>query len=109
MDYLLVFSLPFTTRMTVIRLPDGGLWLHSPTPLDDGLRAAIDALGPVAHIVAYLSCFLTLMPGDVILTGTPPGVGLGMKPPRFLNPGDEVRLGIAGLGEQHQRIIAWPG
>ncbi|MCB1436751.1 MAG: fumarylacetoacetate hydrolase family protein [Rhodobiaceae bacterium] len=64
---------------------------------------------PVAHIVAYLSCFLTLMPGDVILTGTPPGVGLGMKPPRFLNPGDEVRLGIAGLGEQHQRIIAWPG
>ena len=52
MDYLLVFSLPFTTRMTVIRLPDGGLWLHSPTPLDDGLRAEIDALGPVAHIVA---------------------------------------------------------
>ena len=52
MGYLWLFSLPFTTRMTVIRLPDGGLWLHSPTPLDEGLRKEINALGPVSHIVA---------------------------------------------------------
>ena len=52
MGYLWLFALPFTTRMTVIRLPEGGLWVHSPTPLDDALKAEIDALGPVAHIVA---------------------------------------------------------
>lgn len=57
------------------------------------------------EIVAYLSRFMTLEPGDVIATGTPPGVGLGMTPPRWLQPGDEVRLGIAGLGEQRQRVV----
>jgi 2-keto-4-pentenoate hydratase/2-oxohepta-3-ene-1,7-dioic acid hydratase in catechol pathway len=50
---------------------------------------------------------MTLMPGDVIATGTPPGVGMGMKPPRFLEAGDEMRLGIDGLGEQHQRVVAY--
>jgi 2-keto-4-pentenoate hydratase/2-oxohepta-3-ene-1,7-dioic acid hydratase in catechol pathway len=49
---------------------------------------------------------MTLLPGDVIPTGTPSGVGLGMKPPRFLKPGDTMRLGIAGLGEQRQRVVA---
>ncbi len=61
----------------------------------------------VAKIVSYVSRFMTLMPGDVIATGTPPGVGMGMKPPRFLVPGDEMRLGIDGLGEQHQRVVAY--
>ena len=50
---------------------------------------------------------MTLLPGDVITTGTPPGVGMGKKPPRYLKPGDKVRLGIAGLGEQQQTCVAW--
>lgn len=58
----------------------------------------------VAHIVAYLSQFFTLLPGDIITTGTPPGVGMGMKPQRFLKPGDVMRLGIDGLGEQTQKV-----
>ena len=61
----------------------------------------------VAHLVSYISRFMTLYPGDLISTGTPPGVGLGMKPPMFLKAGDEMRLGIEGLGEQHQRVHAW--
>jgi 2-keto-4-pentenoate hydratase/2-oxohepta-3-ene-1,7-dioic acid hydratase in catechol pathway len=56
----------------------------------------------VAHIVAYLSQFFTLHPGDIISTGTPPGVGMGMKPPRYLKVGDTVELGIDGLGTQKQ-------
>lgn len=56
----------------------------------------------VAHVVAYLSQFFTLHPGDIISTGTPPGVGMGMKPPRFLKAGDTVELGIEGLGTQKQ-------
>jgi 2-keto-4-pentenoate hydratase/2-oxohepta-3-ene-1,7-dioic acid hydratase in catechol pathway len=59
-----------------------------------------------AHIVSYLSQLMTLHPGDIIATGTPPGVGLGQKPPRYLKVGDTVRLGIDGLGEQQQRIVA---
>ncbi|MFZ5541098.1 MAG: fumarylacetoacetate hydrolase family protein [Pseudomonadota bacterium] len=61
----------------------------------------------VAYLVSYLSQFMTLLPGDIITTGTPPGVGMAMKPPRFLRPGDEVRLGIAGLGEQRQKVAAY--
>jgi 2-keto-4-pentenoate hydratase/2-oxohepta-3-ene-1,7-dioic acid hydratase in catechol pathway len=61
----------------------------------------------VAHLVSYISRFMTLYPGDLISTGTPPGVGLGMKPPLYLKPGDEMRLGIQGLGEQHQQVHAW--
>ena len=57
------------------------------------------------HIVYYLSQFMSLNPGDVIATGTPPGVGLGMKPPVFLNVGDTMKLGIEGLGEQNQTCI----
>ncbi|MDL2357473.1 MAG: fumarylacetoacetate hydrolase family protein [Pseudomonadota bacterium] len=61
----------------------------------------------VAQIVSYLSRFMTLEPGDIIATGTPPGVGVGRTPPRFLKPGDTLRLGIAGLGEQQQQVRAW--
>lgn len=60
----------------------------------------------VAHIVSYVSQFMALEPGDIITTGTPPGVGMGMKPQRFLKAGDEMRLGIAGLGEQRQKVVA---
>lgn len=60
----------------------------------------------VAHVVSYLSQFMVLEPGDVITTGTPPGVGLGMTPPVFLKVGDTMRLGIAGLGEQNQKVVA---
>ena len=63
----------------------------------------------VAHLVAYISQFLQLDPGDVITTGTPPGVGMGMKPPKFLKDGDVVRLGITGLGEQQQKVAAYKG
>jgi len=62
----------------------------------------------VAHLVSYLSRFMSLHPGDVISTGTPPGVGMGRTPPRFLQPGDEVELGIGGLGIQRQQVIADP-
>ena len=62
--------------------------------------------GP-AYLVSYISRFMVLDPGDVIVTGTPPGVGLGKKPPRFLKPGDEMHLGIAGLGEQRQKVVAF--
>jgi 2-keto-4-pentenoate hydratase/2-oxohepta-3-ene-1,7-dioic acid hydratase in catechol pathway len=60
----------------------------------------------VAHIVSYLSRFMSLHPGDVISTGTPPGVGLGQKPPTYLKPGDRIELEIQGLGRQRQQVRA---
>jgi 2-keto-4-pentenoate hydratase/2-oxohepta-3-ene-1,7-dioic acid hydratase in catechol pathway len=62
----------------------------------------------VAQIVSYVSRFMTLEPGDIITTGTPPGVGMGRKPQRFLKKGDTLRLGIAGLGEQQTEVVAFP-
>jgi len=62
----------------------------------------------VAHCVAYLSRFMSLQPGDIISTGTPPGVGMGMSPQTYLKPGDVIELGIEGLGEQRQDVIADP-
>ena len=61
----------------------------------------------VATLVHYISRFTTLYPGDIISTGTPPGVGLGQKPPFYLKAGDTVALGIEGLGEQQQTVLAW--
>jgi 2-keto-4-pentenoate hydratase/2-oxohepta-3-ene-1,7-dioic acid hydratase in catechol pathway len=61
----------------------------------------------IPKIVSYISHFLVLEPGDVITTGTPPGVGMGMKPPKFLKAGDIMELGIDGLGKQRQEVIAW--
>jgi len=60
----------------------------------------------VPYLVSYLSRFMSLQPGDIISTGTPPGVGHGMKPPVYLRAGNEVRLGVARLGEQRQRVVA---
>ena len=66
-----------------------------------------DMIFTIAQIVSDTSQYVILQPGDVITTGTPPGVGLGMKPPRYLKPGDVMRLGIDGLGVQEQRVAPW--
>jgi ureidoglycolate lyase len=64
----------------------------------------------VKHVVSYISQFMSLQPGDVISTGTPPGVGMGIKPePIWLKPGNKIRLGIEGLGEQNQDVVAYAG
>jgi 2,4-diketo-3-deoxy-L-fuconate hydrolase len=98
-----------------------GPWLVTPDEIGDvqNLDMALDVNGvrrqtgttktmvfSVARIVAHLSAFMTLMPGDVIATGTPPGVGLGCKPPVFLAPGDALRLEIGGLGVQEHAVVA---
>lgn len=62
----------------------------------------------VPFLISYLSRFMTLQPGDVISTGTPPGVGMGQQPPTYLKPGQRMRLGIDGLGEQNQTVVAEP-
>lgn len=74
--------------------------------MQDGTTA--NMIFRVPALVAYISRFMTLLPGDVISTGTPAGVGLGMKPPRFLKIGDRVELAIDGLGRQHQTVRADP-
>ena len=100
-----------------------GPWLVTPDELPDpqALDMFLDVNGrrmqtgntstmifTVAHCIAYVSRFIPLHPGDLLITGTPPGVGEGQKPEQiFLQPGDEMRLGITGLGEQHQRCIAF--
>jgi 2-keto-4-pentenoate hydratase/2-oxohepta-3-ene-1,7-dioic acid hydratase in catechol pathway len=96
-----------------------GPWLVTPDEVSDpqALAMSLDVNGErmqtgntramifsVAYVVAYLSHLMTLHPGDVIATGTPPGVGMGMKPPRYLKAGDEMVLEIEGLGRQHQRV-----
>ena len=82
-----------------------GLWLEV-----DGHRyqnsSTSNMIFPVAHLISYLSRFMSLQPGDIISTGTPPGVGLGQKPPVYLKAGNTMRLGVEGLGEQTQRVVA---
>jgi 2-keto-4-pentenoate hydratase/2-oxohepta-3-ene-1,7-dioic acid hydratase in catechol pathway len=63
----------------------------------------------VAKLISYVSQFMSLHPGDLITTGTPPGVGFARKPPIHLKPGDAIRAGITKLGEQRQRVVSWPG
>jgi 2-keto-4-pentenoate hydratase/2-oxohepta-3-ene-1,7-dioic acid hydratase in catechol pathway len=60
----------------------------------------------VAHIVSFLTRFMSLQPGDIISTGTPPGVGMGQKPPKYLQAGDKIQLSVEGLGEQNQIVVA---
>ena len=61
----------------------------------------------IKELISYVSHYMTLYPGDIIATGTPPGVGMGMKPPRYLKKGDEMKLGIDGLGAQIQKVVSW--
>ena len=68
-----------------------------------------DLIFGIEHIVSYVSQFMTLLPGDVIPTGTPSGVAMGFKPPRFLKPGDTMRVAVEGLGEQNSRLVAYRG
>jgi ureidoglycolate lyase len=84
---------------------DLALWLEvDGKRMQDGSTRTM--IFDVRTIVSYVSNFITLHPGDIITTGTPPGVGLGMKPPVYLRPGQVMRLGIAGLGVQTQRTVA---
>ncbi|MFK3778737.1 fumarylacetoacetate hydrolase family protein [Agrobacterium sp. NPDC089420] len=82
-----------------------GMWLkvNGKTMQDGSSKTMVYG---VAHVVSYLSQFMSLHPGDVISTGTPPGVGMGLKPPRYLKAGDVVELGIEGLGSQKQSFVA---
>ena len=99
-----------------------GPWLVTPDEIENVQRLAmwLDLNGKrmqtgntrtmifdAAKLVSYVSHFMTLLPGDVITTGTPPGVGLGMKPPLYLKKGDVMTLGIEGLGEQRQEVVAF--
>ena len=84
-----------------------GLWLEvNGKRVQDGNTKTM--VFGVANLVSYISRFMTLYPGDIISTGTPPGVGMGQKPAAvYLKPGDTMRLGISGLGEQQQTVHAW--
>jgi 2,4-diketo-3-deoxy-L-fuconate hydrolase len=99
-----------------------GPWLVTPDEITNVQRLALwldvngerrqtgttrNMIFDVAKLVSYVSHFMTLLPGDVICTGTPPGVGLGMKPPQFLKKGDVMTLGIEGLGEQRQQVVGF--
>jgi 2-keto-4-pentenoate hydratase/2-oxohepta-3-ene-1,7-dioic acid hydratase in catechol pathway len=101
-----------------------GPWLVTPEEVADvqGLDMFLDLNGErmqtgstrtmifgVSYLVAYCSRFMALEPGDVITTGTPPGVGMAKKPTRFLRAGDRLHLGVTGLGEQRQNVVAHPG
>lgn len=81
-----------------------GLWLSVNGEICQKGTTATMVYG-VAYLVHYLSQFMTLEPGDVVTTGTPPGVGLGMKPPMFLRAGDVMELGVEGLGIQRQQVV----
>ncbi len=99
-----------------------GPWLVTPDEVPDpqNLRLWLDVndqnqqdgntsamIFGITHLVSAISGYMTLMPGDIIATGTPPGVGLGQNPPVFLKPGDVMRLGVEGMGEQRQEVFAW--
>ena len=95
--------------VTADEVPDPGklaLWTEVNGERRQNSNTA-DLIFGVDHIVSYVSHFMTLLPGDVIPTGTPSGVGMGFKPPKFLKPGDRVRLSVEGLGEQNQRLVAF--
>jgi 2-keto-4-pentenoate hydratase/2-oxohepta-3-ene-1,7-dioic acid hydratase in catechol pathway len=98
---------PFlATRDEVKNVNNLRLWLKvNGKTLQDGSTS--NMIFNVAHLVSYISQFMTLLPGDVISTGTPAGVGLGFKPPVYVHPGDVIELGIEGLGEQRQVALAY--
>jgi ureidoglycolate lyase/2,4-diketo-3-deoxy-L-fuconate hydrolase len=97
--------------VTADEIPDPGklaLWTEVNGERRQNSNTA-DLIFGVDEIVSYVSQFMTLLPGDVIPTGTPSGVGMGFKPPKFLKPGDRLRLSVEGLGEQNQRLVAYNG
>jgi 2-keto-4-pentenoate hydratase/2-oxohepta-3-ene-1,7-dioic acid hydratase in catechol pathway len=93
------------TKDEIVDPQNLGMWLkvNGETMQNGSSRTMVYG---VAFVVSYLSQFMSLHPGDVISTGTPPGVGMGMNPQRFLKAGDVVELGIEGLGSQKQRFLA---
>jgi 2-keto-4-pentenoate hydratase/2-oxohepta-3-ene-1,7-dioic acid hydratase in catechol pathway len=95
------------TRDEVPDPQDLGMWLtvNGETRQDGSTRTMVYGVG---YLVSYLSQFMSLEPGDIISTGTPPGVGMGMKPPTYLKPGDVIELGIEGLGTQRQTCMDDP-
>ena len=97
--------------VTTDEIPDTGnlrLWLSvNGQMMQDGTTANL--IFNIPFLVAYTSQFMTLLPGDIISTGTPAGVGMGMKPARYLRPGDVVELGIDGLGSSKQKIVGFKG
>ncbi|MFT4549338.1 MAG: 2,4-diketo-3-deoxy-L-fuconate hydrolase [Verrucomicrobiales bacterium] len=97
---------PFlATRDELLDIDDLKMWLKVNGELrQDGTTANL--IFKVPFLLSYLSQFMTLLPGDVISTGTPAGVGAGMKPPQFLKPGDQIELGIEGLGSSSQTAVA---
>jgi ureidoglycolate lyase len=97
--------------VTADEVPDPGklaLWTEVNGERRQSSNTA-DLIFGVDEIVSYVSQFMTLLPGDVIPTGTPAGVGIGLKPPKFLRPGDRMRLSVEGLGEQNQSLVAHSG
>lgn len=93
------------TKDEIVDPQDLGMWLKVNGEVMQNGSTRTMVYG-VAYLVSYLSQFMSLHPGDIISTGTPPGVGMGMKPPRYLKSGDVVELGIDGLGSQKQNITA---
>jgi 2-keto-4-pentenoate hydratase/2-oxohepta-3-ene-1,7-dioic acid hydratase in catechol pathway len=97
--------------VTADEIPDAGklqLWTEVNGERRQNSNTS-DLIFGINHIVSYVSHFMTLLPGDVIPTGTPSGVGIGFKPPKFLKPGDVMRLSVEGLGVQEQRLVAYQG
>jgi len=96
---------PFVVTRDAIDASDLRLWLNvNGQPCQDGRTS--EQLFSVPQLIAYISSFMTLLPGDLLSTGTPAGVGAGRQPPSFLQPGDVVEFGIDGLGEARQVVIA---
>lgn len=99
---------PFVATADEIADPENlGMWLTVNGETKQKGSSAKLIFG-IAHLVSYLSQFMSLMPGDIVTTGTPPGVGMGFSPSQFLKPGDVVELGIDGLGSSRQEVVACP-
>jgi 2,4-didehydro-3-deoxy-L-rhamnonate hydrolase len=96
---------PFVVTSDELDASDLELWLNVNGESCQRSRTS-ELIFSVPQLVAYISSFMTLLPGDLLSTGTPAGVGLGRKPARFLQPGDVVEFGIEGLGEARQHVIA---
>jgi len=96
---------PFVVTSDELDASDLSLWLNVNGESCQSSRTS-ELIFSVPQLIAYISSFMTLLPGDLLSTGTPAGVGLGRKPARFLQPGDVVEFGIEGLGEARQHVIA---